>query len=115
MRSVLVRGEVLPEELAGLFEGAGVEPQGRAAYAFGATRVAIFVGRKHFFRTNSYLGLVLVASTDGTTQRIDISQAGGGSGLVGMEWGAGDDLEASVYNALAAAVRTKGLAAEPTA
>jgi len=113
MRSVLVRGEVRVEELQGLFGEAGLEPQSQAAYAFGTTRVAIFVGRKHFFRTNSYLGVVLVASTDGTTQRIDISQAGGGSGLIGMEWGAGDDLESNLYNALAAAVERNGLAAEP--
>jgi hypothetical protein len=115
MRSVLVHGEIPPEELQGLFASGGLEPQSQAAYAFGGVRVAIFVGRKHFFRTNSYLGLVLVASADGTTQRIDICQAGGGSGLIGMEWGAGDDLEAAVYNALAAAIETKGLTADPAA
>ena len=89
-----------------------MELQGAAAYAFGGTRISLFLGRKHFFRMNSYLGVSLVAATDGATQRIDIGQAGGGSGLIGMEWGAGDDLEASIYNSLAALLQQKGLSAE---
>ncbi len=112
MLSIVVRGELPPEDLGAIFEGVGVETQGRAAYAFGATRVQVFLGRKHFFRTNSYLGVAMVASSDGTTQRIDIGQAGGGSGLLGAEWGAGNELEASVYNALSSALEERGLSAE---
>jgi hypothetical protein len=112
MRSILVHGEVSAEELGGVVEGAGVEIQGSTAYAFGGTRICLFLARKHFFRTNSYLGVSLVAATDGITQRIDIGQAGGGSGLIGMEWGAGDDLEASIYNSLAALLQEKGLSVD---
>ena len=112
MRSVLVHGEVSPEELSQLIQSAGVESQAAAAYAFGTTRITILLGRKHFFRTNSYLGLSVVAATDGTTQRIDIGQAGGGSGLIGMEWGAGDDLEAAIYNSLASLLKERGISAE---
>lgn len=112
MQSVVVNGEVPPEDLQGLFEAAGVDPQSAVAYAFGTTRIAIFVGRKFFVRTNSHLGVVLVAATDGTTQRIDIGQAGAGSGFMGTEWGAGDDLEARLYNALAELVQQRGLSVQ---
>ena len=112
MHSILVHGEVSTEELRAVVERAGIELQGAASYAFGGTRISLFLGRKHFFRTNSYLGVSLVAATDGTTQRIDIGQAGGGSGLIGMEWGAGDDLEASIYNSLASLLHEKGLPSE---
>ena len=88
MRSILVHGEVSSEELRSVVEETGIELQGAASYAFGGTRISLFLGRKHFFRTNSYLGVSVVAATDGITQRIDIGQAGGGSGLIGMEWGA---------------------------
>ena len=115
MRSVVVRGELPPEDLRSVVENAGVEIQGGAAYAFGPTRIVFFLGRKHFFRTNSYLGLSLVAATDGTTQRIDIGQAGGGVGLMGLEWGAGDDIEAAVYNALVQLLNERGLSAETQA
>jgi hypothetical protein len=113
MQSVLVHGEISPDDLRGVIDAAGVEYQSGAAYAFGTTRVVFLLGRKHFFRSNSYLGVCLVAATDGTTQRIDIGQAGGGAGLMGVEWGAGDDLEANVYNSLAAVINARGLSAEP--
>ena len=48
----------------------------------------------------------------GLSARFDIGQAGGGSGLLGNEWRAGDDLEATVYNALAALLNARGMSAE---
>ena len=111
MRTILVQGELPPSDLAEVLPQAGVEVQSTAAYAFGSCRIAVFVGRKHYFRSNSYLGVVLVAATDGTTQRLDVGQAGAGAGLMGIEWGAGDDLEASVYNELVSAIQARGLSA----
>jgi len=112
MSSLLIRGEVPPDDLQAVLRNAGAEIQGASAYAFGTTRIALFVGRKHYFRTDSYLGIALVASTDGTAQRIDIGHAGGGSGLLGTEWGAGDDLETNVYNGVLALLRERGLSAQ---
>ena len=109
MRSILVEGELSNVELAAVLQGAGVEQQTAAAYAFGTTRVALLVGRKFFFRSNDYLGLVVAAATDGRVQRIDISYAGGGSGLLGVQWGAGTDHETKVYLSLMERLRTRSL------
>ncbi len=106
-----MRGELPPADLEGILPQAGVETQSIASYAFGACRIAVFAGRKHYFRSNSYLGVVLVTATDGATQSLDIGQAGAGAGLMGVEWGAGDDLEAGVYNALVSAIQARGLSA----
>ncbi len=108
MRTLVLRGEVVPDELVGVLADVGVETQGSAAYAFGHTRILLILGRKHFLRANSYLGLALLASTDGTTQRIDVGHAGAGSGVLGIDWGAGEDLETSVYNLLLELVQQKG-------
>ena len=109
MISLVVHGELPPQVLAEIFPQAGVELQSSAAYAFGTTRVTVLLGAKHFFRTDSWMGVALVAATDGTTQRFDIGHAGAGQGLIGAEWGAGNDLEASVYNALSQALQAHGL------
>jgi len=113
MQSVLLRGELSPADLGEVVEAAGAEIQDSAAYAFGSTRIYLTVGRKHFFRTNSYLGVVLLAATDGATQRIDIAHAGGGSGLMGIEWGSGDDLEGEIAAALGKLIRDRGLTPLP--
>jgi len=110
MHSVLVRGEVPPSDLAGLFVAVGAEGQGAVGYAYGNVRIVLYVGRKFFFRSNDYLGLVILASTDGASQRIDISYAGGGSGLLGVQWGAGDSLETSLFDALLNVLRARSLA-----
>ena len=109
MRSVLIEGELGDAELAAVLQGADVQEQSATAYAFGTTRVALLVGRKFFFRSNDYLGLVIVAATDGRVQRIDISYAGGGAGLLGVQWGAGTDLETQVYQSLMERLRARTL------
>ncbi|HTT72745.1 MAG TPA: hypothetical protein VMG99_01145 [Thermoplasmata archaeon] len=109
MRSVLVNGEVGGDDLGGLFSAVGADAQGAVAYAFGPVRVVVLVGRKFFFRSNDYLGLVIVATTDGREQRIDISYAGGGSGLLGVQWGAGSDLESQLYTEVVGLVQRRSL------
>jgi hypothetical protein len=109
MRSVLIQGEIPAAELGGLLGAAGVELQASAAYAFDNTRVSIFVGKKFFFRTNDYLGVLVVTASDGATQRVDLSYAGGGSGLMGIQLGAGTNIENSLYEGLANLARSRNL------
>ena len=105
MRSVLVHGELAASDLASLFGAIGADQQAAAAYAFGPARIDLFVGRKFYLRSNDYLGLVMVAATDGVSERIDVSYAGAGSGFLGIQWGAGVDLENDLFGALQAVLR----------
>jgi hypothetical protein len=109
MRSILVQGEIEAADLSGILPSIDATVQGTGAYAFGNTRVVLYVGRKFYFRSNDYLGVVLLAATDGATQRIDVSYAGGGAGLMGVQWGAGSDLETSLFDALVALLTSKSL------
>ncbi len=109
MRSLLIHGEIGPAELGEILPSAGAKVQTAVAYAFGTTRVCLFVGRKFTFRSNDYLGIILMAATDGATQRIDVTYSGGGSGLMGMVWGAGQDIENEVGNAILGMAQQKGL------
>jgi len=109
MRSVVIQGEISAGDLGGLITGAGADLQASAAYAFGSTRVAIFVGKKFFFRSNDYLGVLVVAASDGSTQRVDMSYAGGGSGLLGVQLGAGANIENSLFEGLAGLAQSRNL------
>lgn len=109
VRSVLVQGEVAPGDLQDLLANAGVEIQAASMYAFGATRVALFVGRKFFLRSNDRLGVVVLSAANGPVQRLDLSYAGGGSGLLGAQWGAGNDLEAQLYDGLVALLQERSM------
>jgi hypothetical protein len=109
MRSLLVQGELSVADLVAAFDSTVGERQSHAAYTLGNVRVLQLVGRKFFFRSNDYLGVVLLAATDGVSQRIDIAYAGGGSGLLGVEWGAGDKLEGSLFDALTQALQARSL------
>jgi hypothetical protein len=109
MRSLLIQGEIEAAELGEVLPGAGAKVQTSLAYAFGATHVALFVGRKFTFRSNDYLGIVLMTASDGTTQRVDVSYAGGGSGILGAVWGAGRDIEDAVGDAIRSIAQRRGL------
>jgi hypothetical protein len=109
MRSVLIRGEIPASDLGGLMGGAGADLQASTAYAFGSTRVAIFVGKKFFFRSNDYLGVLVVSASDGSTQRVDLSYAGGGSGLLGVQLGAGTSIENSLFESLTGLAQSRNL------
>jgi hypothetical protein len=109
MRSLLVQGEIDATEIAAVLPTAGAKVQTAVGYAFGATRIALYIGRKYTFRSNDYLGIILLAASDGTTQRIDVSYAGGGSGMLGVVWGAGTDLENEVLNAISQVASRLGL------
>ncbi len=109
MRSVFVHGEVSSDDLQSVLSSVGADRQGVAAYAFGDVRVVLLVGQKFFFRTNDHLGLVILAATNGTSQRIDISVAGRGTGAFGTLWGAGDDFEGDTYNALVQILSARSL------
>ena len=109
MRSILVQGEVSPAELDGVLGSVGVQRQAITTYSLGPTRVAIVLGCKYYFRSNDYLGVALVAVSDGTAQRIDVSYAGGGAGLLGFQLGAGNDLEAHLTEALSDLLRARSL------
>jgi hypothetical protein len=109
LRSVLVQGELSPADLDGLLATVGATRQAAAAYALGASRVTILVGSKFYFRSNDYLGVVIAAVANGTSQRIDVSYAGGGSGLLGIQLGAGDSLEEALFTALVGVLQSRSL------
>lgn len=109
MRSVFVHGELSADDLGGLLGSAGASGQFSASYAFGDVRVVIYVGRKFMFRSNDYLGVLVVATSNGTSQRIDLSYAGGGSGMLGVQWGAGDSIELDLYDALLSLIQSRSL------
>lgn len=112
MRSVLVHGSAAAEELGSVLEAAGVETRSTGAYAFGPLNVLFFVGRKVVFGARSSEGIVLIAASDGRTQRIDIAYAGGEIGLFGPESGPGEDLEVEVYTKLITRLSQRGLTGE---
>jgi len=109
MRSLLIQGEVDAAGLAGLLPSVGATVQTAVSYAFGNTRIALYVGRKFTFRSNDYLGILLLAASDGTSQRIDVSYAGGGAGFLGAVWGAGRDLEDNLIGVLADVLASRSL------
>lgn len=102
MRTLLVTGELSGNELATAFQQVANEIQTSVAYSFGDIRIVLIVGRKFFFRSNDYMGATILAATNGTTQRIDLSSAGGGSGLLGIQWGAGNKFEQQLFDGVAA-------------
>jgi hypothetical protein len=109
MKSLLVQGEVPAPDLLGLFSAIGAQVQGSAAYAFGTTRIFLGFGSKYYFRTSDYIGIVLFAATDGASQRIDVSYVGGGSGVFGVQMGAGSDLENSLSDAVISLLSERSL------
>jgi uncharacterized protein DUF6054 len=113
MQSIVIQGELSAQDLQSALDASGVEREAAAAYAFGEVRVIVLVGQKYFMRTNTRVGVAVVAATDGKTQRIDIAQAGGAQGLFGVEWGAGDSIEAGVYNEIGALAQQRGLPINP--
>lgn len=109
MRSLLVQGELSAAELQNAFGEGGAEGQSGSSYAYGAVKILLLVGRKYYLRSNDQLGVVLLASTNGATQRIDVSYAGGGSGLLGIQMGAGNDLENSLFDSVVSAAQSRSL------
>ncbi len=109
MRSVLVRGEVSAADLDGVFRSVAGEVQWTASYALGETRVALFVGQKYMLRTNDRVGVILLSAANGSGQRIDLSSAGGGSGPLGISWGAGGSIETELYDALSQFLQSRSL------
>lgn len=114
MRSVFVHGERSSEDLGGLLTAVGAEAQGAAAYAFGEARVVRFVGRKFMFRSNDHLGVVVLGASNGTSQRIDLSYAGAGSGVFGMQWGADETIVTTVFRALVQMLGARSLPYQET-
>jgi len=112
MRSVVVQGELPPSDLVNLLATAGVEDQGTASYVYGNVRVLLCVGRRYFLRSNDFLGAVLLATTDGSTQRIDVCSAGAGSGLLGIQLGAGQRVEGDLLDAVLTVARERSLACQ---
>lgn len=113
MRTLLVRGELPLEQVHLALQRCGVDLTGSCAYAFGSVRIAMYVGRKYYYRVGDFVGLAVLVSTDGSTQRLDIAGAGGARGLLAIELGAGDALEGEVHGALAGALHALGLPAGP--
>jgi len=109
MRSLLVQGELSGDDLQNAFRAGGADLQAATAYEFGTVKVLLLVGRKYFFRSNDQLGIVLLATTNGTTQRIDVSYAGGGSGLLGIQYGAGQSLENGLFEGIVSGVQSRSL------
>lgn len=109
MLSLVLNGELTGGDLQDALAAAGAQAQATGAYAFGEVRVAIVIGQMYFMRTNTHVGVAVVAATDGKTQRIDVAQAGGGQGLFGIEWGAGETIETKVYNAVGSLAQQRGI------
>jgi len=110
MRSLLVQGELGAVDLAGVLPAIGITVQNSVGYSIGNTRVVLYVGRKFYFRSNDYLGIVVLTATTENSQRIDLNYAGGGSGMMGVQWGAGRDLETTLFDAIVAALVARSLA-----
>jgi hypothetical protein len=109
VRTILCASDA-PDELIGrAFATVVDEVQREVRYQVGPSRVALFVGSKFFFRTNDRIAGILLAVSNGATERIDLIYGGGGSGLLGAQWGAGDDLEGQLTEAIAGALRGAGL------
>lgn len=109
MRSFVCSGDAPDNLLGQVFAGQVDEVQQQLHYLIGSTRVLLLIGRKFYFRSSDYLGVVVLAVANGAVERIDISYAGGGSGMLGLQWGAGDRLETDVANAIAEALRNAGV------
>ncbi len=115
MRSVFVHGELGPADIQSLLASVDAQPSAQTAYQFGPVRVTLVVGRKYFFRTDDHLGLVILATSNGTAQRIDISAAGGGkAGLLTGISSASDKIETDAYAALTQLLADKGLSSQDT-
>jgi hypothetical protein len=114
MRSILVKGDVPDELVANAVRATTGEIQQQVRYLFGTTRITLFVAQKYFFRTNDRLGLIVLAVSNGSSERIDMTYSGGGSGLLNVQWGAGDELEESFHAALVQALRSAGFRSEPS-
>lgn len=110
MRSVFVHGELADEDIQSLFASVGTETRSQASYAFGPVRVILITGSKYFFRTSDHVGLVVLACSNGSAQRIDISAVGGGTAgiFTGVE-SASESLESETYDAVARIIASKGL------
>lgn len=109
MRTLAIGGELSRQDLQTTFDRAGLIAQIRTAYKLGDVEVAILIAQKYFLRTNTLVGVVVVAVSNGGVQRIDIVHAGGGEGIVGVEFGAGANLELRIYNELGALAEELGL------
>lgn len=87
MRSVLVRGAATGADLGGVFRSVAGDVQRTASYSLGKIRIALFVGQKYMLRTNDRVGVIMLSAANGSGQRIDLSSAGGATGITGISWG----------------------------
>lgn len=108
MRTLAVGGELFRQDLEGAFANLGIRSPAGAGYELGEVRVMVLVGEKYFIRTNTRVGVVVVAASDGRIQRIDVLHAGGAEGVLGIELGAGEDLEDKIFDYLASLAEQRG-------
>jgi hypothetical protein len=109
-QSFVVQGSLSEDELESVLRRAGTEVQGRNSFVFGDCQVALFVAQKYFFRTSDFVGATLVAISRAGSQRIELASAGGGSGVLGVQLGAGEKLEDTLRQSLIDALKQKGFA-----
>ena len=109
MRSVFVHGTLSSTDLSSLLGAIGAEGQSSVEYAFGPVRIVLLVGRKFAFRSNDYLGVVVLAASNESSQRVDVGYAGSGSGILGAQWGAGESIETNLYDALVRLLQSRSL------
>jgi hypothetical protein len=75
--ALLVTGELPQSEFFDAFAAAECATESISTYAFGNTRVLLFLAHHHVVGMNFDSGFCVLATTDGITQRIDIASAGG--------------------------------------
>ncbi len=61
-------------------------------------------------RTNDRVGVIMLSAANGSDQRIELSSAGGGTGLLGISWGAGGSIETDLFDALRQFIQSRALA-----
>lgn len=105
MESVEIPGKLEADDLLKVFYKATQKVEYKNKHIGPDSEVVIITGAKFFFRTSDYVGLALISYYDGTSTKIDYGIVGGGSGIMNIHLGAGNDAVNDITKGLSDLVR----------
>lgn len=109
MKSVTVRGKLDSDEITKLFTSLMDQEAHKIQRSGDGSDLTILTGSRYFLRTRDNVGFCMVRYYDGISTSIDFGRVGGGSGILGIRFGAGDKLEEDLMEKIRIMVESQGM------
>lgn len=93
MKSLRIKGRIEDEIVLEIFNDFVDEIILKENFQLLNGSLLIVSGSKYMFRTNDYVGFLVISQYDGSEQFIRAIMVGGGKGIMNLKWGAGSSLE----------------------